>query len=185
MQIPAQPTDSAATDAGTTAVPAQPSPYDARGRHADSWTIITWVAVLIALTLVMGWAILKIRRAMLPSKPEGDQTGGGLMEDLRQMRREGKLTQDEFDAAKRKLSDSMRANLLSDKRPATPRGAGPTKTKPASAPPASITPASATPAPTRTSSARSMPADPADPAIRKAPPGFDLTGAPLPPASEG
>lgn len=171
--------DPETTDAGV-AVPAQPSVYDARGRHADSWSIIGWVAALIALTLILGWAILKIRRAMLPQKHARD-TGGGLMEDLRRMLREGKLTQDEFDAARRKLSESMRADLLGDTRATTPRGT----TLASASSTAAVRPAASLSG--RRPGQRSAALKP-DPSERVAPPGFDLTGAPLPPTpptSEG
>jgi hypothetical protein len=118
-------------------------------------SVLTWAGLLIVAAVGLGLAILILRRYLL-AKDIGGEAHVGLMESLRAMRDEGRISPEEFDIAKRRMA--ARAAGRSPDQPAAPR-----------VPPAS---------PTRTASARTTPARPA-PELRSRP-GFDLTGAPLP-----
>jgi len=60
------------------------------------------VGALIAAVMVLGFIVLALRKRMFRDEAF-DSTGVGLMDDLRVALREGRMTQAEFDAAKRAM----------------------------------------------------------------------------------
>ena len=69
----------------------------AQAGSAATRRAIILVLVLIVLVLVSGIALMMLRRLL---KPEDEKPGDGMMlDDLRQLRDEGKLTSDEFQRA--------------------------------------------------------------------------------------
>lgn len=113
---------------------------------------IIWVGVLIAASIVGGLIMLAVRRRMLSQ--DRDELDGSLLDQLRKDLREGKLTQDEYDAIKRRMAQQMAERLGA--KGSTPEPDPKPESKPA-------------PAPQTT-----------NPGALTAEPGFDLTGQPLP-----
>lgn len=120
--------------------------------------VLMWVGVLIVVAIVGGAVVMVLRRRMFD--PSNDSSGAGsLLEDLRRMKREGEISDAEFEQAKRALTEKIARTLDAKRAHADairPRTGGATS-KPARKPP------------------------PARPGPGKdAPPGYDLTGEPLP-----
>jgi len=59
------------------------------------------IGILIGAAVVLGAAIVFLRSRLLAD--QRDDLGAGVMEQLRRALREGEMTQEEFDAAKRSL----------------------------------------------------------------------------------
>ncbi|MBL8762978.1 MAG: hypothetical protein JNM07_01760 [Phycisphaerae bacterium] len=66
---------------------------------------LVWAGVLIGVVMLAGAGIMLARRRLLG----GDRTNPaeGLFEDLRRMHREGRLTQQEYDAARKNLAKGI------------------------------------------------------------------------------
>lgn len=169
------------SDQGVASIPSAPAPdiLDPAGRHAQSWSIVGWVVALIALTLILGWSVLKLRRMLFPERPSAEDHAG-LIEELRRMRQRGQLSPEEFDAAKRKWSESVKAAAL-----AGPAGAGSAKSPSAGRSPAAGVPRSTGSVPPHATATGPGPRAVESGGVLRARPGFDLTGAPLPPESQG
>ena len=103
------------------------------------------IGALIAVVLVAALILMRYRGRLL-ARDADTALHEGLFENLRRMRDQGRLTQEEYDAARRKMA-------------AKAAGKAP--------PPAS-----------------GAPIKPAAPGEARARPGYDLTGAPLPPPSQ-
>lgn len=116
---------------------------------------LVWAMVLIVAAIVGGFVILAVRKRML-SVPKDDIASEGLFDALRRMRDNGELSQSEYDAARKRILEKA----MEGKAPM-----GPAKT------PAQI---SILTAAAREESKRAR----ADDLL--APPGYDLTGEPLP-----
>ena len=117
--------------------------------------VLLWVGVLIVVAVIGGAVAMVLRRRMFDR--DAESSSGSLLEDLRRMKREGKISDAEFEQARRALSQKI-ARSLDDKRSHSnalrPRtGDSPPRPKP--------TPKHPGPG-------------------RDAPPGYDLTGEPLP-----
>jgi hypothetical protein len=105
------------------------------------------VGVLIVVVVAAALVLLKYRGRLL-ARDSDAALHEGLFENLRRMRNQGRLTQEEYDAARRKM---------------VAKAAG-----------------KAPPAPPATGAA----IRPVAPGEVRARPGYDLTGAPLPPPSQ-
>lgn len=103
-------------------------------------SVLIWVGVLIVTVIAAGGAVLAFRRRLFD---KGGEDTGGILDSLREMRNQGQITTEEFDAARKRMAARI-AGV---------------------APPPSV----ATRPQTRQLG------------VRTAKPGFDLTGAPLPP----
>ncbi len=66
--------------------------------------------ILIAVVIVLGMIILLVRRRMLAAERASDDASG-FLDELRALRREGKMTQEEFELAKRKLTTAITRSL--------------------------------------------------------------------------
>ncbi|MFN0132654.1 MAG: hypothetical protein ACKVW3_09020 [Phycisphaerales bacterium] len=62
---------------------------------------LLWLGVLITLVVAAGLAILAIRRRALGGADESSPAS--LMEEMRRMRDDGRMTPEEFEATKRRL----------------------------------------------------------------------------------
>lgn len=85
--------------------PADPGPHspgDATSRG------LTSAGILLALAILGGLAIVLVRKRTLANDP-GDDVDGSLMDNLRDALRDGTMTQEEFNAAKRSLVGKMTA----------------------------------------------------------------------------
>ncbi len=105
--------------------------------------VLLWVSALILLVLALGLIILFMRRRLL-SKDAGE-ADAGLMDELRSLRDQGRISPEEYDAARKR----MVAGFAGRKSPLP--------------------------------AAKPAPAPAPSPGEVRARPGFDLTGAPLPP----
>ena len=130
--------------------------------------VLIWVGVLIACAMVGGMLVVVLRRKMLDRQSEAD-SHRSLMEHLRDAHARAEMTDAEYEQARKSIAsrvsqvlDTKRAGGLFElpapkRRPARPDSAGRSPDK------------SAQPSGTTSRS----------PEIR-APPGYDLTGQPLP-----
>ncbi len=81
------------TERGTTAEAAKPfSPTSG----------LVAVGLLIAAVMILGLIVLALRKRLFREE-RADEAGAGLLDDLREALREGRMTQQEFDAAKRAM----------------------------------------------------------------------------------
>lgn len=83
--------------------------------------VLVWVGVLLVVAVIGGLVVLMFRRRLL-SGDDSAPAQMGLMESLRRMRDEGKMTTEEFDAARRALAGKGRARTIPG---APPTGAPP------------------------------------------------------------
>lgn len=68
--------------------------------QSSSGSVIVWAAVLVAVVIAATVALLLVRRWLLGAP--GDEPSEGLsLQDLRDLRRKGALSEEEFEAAKR------------------------------------------------------------------------------------
>lgn len=128
------------------------------GRGASE--ALVWAMVLIVAAIVGGFVILEVRKRMLAT-PKDDIGSEGLFDALKRMRDNGELSQGEYDAARRRiLEKAMEGKVAS----------GPSKTPVQ----ASILAAAARDEGIRAKRDEML-----------APPGYDLTGEPLPVRKRG
>lgn len=111
------------------------------------------LGVLIVLVLVGGFLVMHLRRRFLGERDA--DAPGLLLDDLRGLRARGEISDEEYDRARAAIVGRMSEAMGG-------RAPGP--------PPSPRAPALRSPAP-------------ADPTLRVARPGYDLTGAPLPRAA--
>lgn len=128
-------------------------------RDQNSWRILVWVVVLIALTAILGWVILALRKRLL-EQAAADDDHAGLVEQMRRLKSTGQISQAEFDAAKKKWALQVQAQLGSS----DPSG-------------------KAQPKPGKKEAGNRQRHAAPSPGEVRARPGFDLTGEPLPPPS--
>lgn len=87
--------------------------------------VLVWCAVLLAAALALGAAFFYLRRRLLSSDEEdGDGLSFGFtLADLRRMRDQGQLNEEEFEYAKRKMAARARAQLVDHDNDADPEPA--------------------------------------------------------------
>ena len=127
---------------------------------ADAKDILVWVIVLIVSALVGGLVILVVRKRMLAPDASNELASEGLFDSLRRMRDSGEISRDEYEHARKRLIES-----------ATKPKAGPAMTQDQASILAAARQAEFG---LGRSEARKM----------EAPPGYDLTGSPLPRGQE-
>lgn len=71
--------------------------------------VLLVVGVLIAAVVVLSVVVLLVRRKLLSAGNDSAGSAAGVLESLRQMRNEGRLTEAEFQAAKARLGAGLRA----------------------------------------------------------------------------
>ncbi|MFZ2875394.1 MAG: SHOCT domain-containing protein [Phycisphaerales bacterium] len=90
---------------------AQTQPQDPRTTH-----LVLAIAALIAAVMLLGLIIMVMRKRLLARDSTAD-AGRSFMEDIRRMRDRGEISQEEFDATRRRIIERAR------QRPeATPKG---------------------------------------------------------------
>lgn len=127
------------------------------GRRGDPIDVVVTVGILVAVVVGAGVAIMAIRRRLL-SKSGALEAAGSLLDSLRAMRDRGEMTDEEYEAARVAARDRMAERLTG--RPPGPGLGG-------------IAPPAVGGKPLRVSASESG-------SGLIAPPGFDLTGRPLP-----
>lgn len=82
------------------------------------------VCALLVLTAILGGlAVLMIRRRLL-AKEQPSMMSAGLMEGLRELRRSGRMSEEEYNLARQALSRRMRGDLAAQPRDTPPGGEG-------------------------------------------------------------
>lgn len=76
---------------------------------ADLTPLLVWIAVLIAIAIVGGVVLLAIRRRLFAPPPTRHESLGGLMDDLRAMHARGDLSDEEYEATRRRMVDAARS----------------------------------------------------------------------------
>lgn len=123
---------------------------------AQSLRLAILIGVFIVAVLALGIILLVVRRKMLQA--ENEFAGArSLMDELRDMRDRGDLTEAEYEAARKTLAAKVASRVKTDIAAQPPASYG--VKLPRSAMPKKMEP---------------------PPAARMAPPGYDLTGEPLP-----
>lgn len=126
---------------------------------------IMWAMILIVAALVGGLVILAVRKKMLET-PSSDIGSEGLFDALKRMRESGEITREEYDAARKRILERAMQ--------------GTARPEPRSAAQASILEVAAREGLDREARKREEPRRPAPHEGLSAPPGYDLTGEPLP-----
>ncbi len=92
----------------------------ARSGDATS-QVVLWAGIFLAMLIVGAVLVLLMRRTLF-AKENGSEAASGLMESMRKLRAEGKMTEDEYQAARRAMTTRTREQL--DAQPAKPAAAG-------------------------------------------------------------
>jgi hypothetical protein len=143
-----------------------------------------WIGVLIVFTLAAGLVLMAMRRKLFQQQDAADETAS-LMDQLRAMRQRGELTEAEFNTARTamrlRMSDALdkrnaarEPRLTREEQALIDRARGSADDGRSTR--ARSGPVSGGKSPDRATDSPSPP--------RVAPPGFDLTGAPLPKPEE-
>lgn len=88
--------------------------------NQSSIELLKWIGLLIVLVLAGGWGVLHLRKKLF--EPDQDQPLG-VLEHLRQAVRDGEMTQEEFEQAKKAMAEKLRGEpaVASERRPAPPQ----------------------------------------------------------------
>jgi hypothetical protein len=97
----------------------------ARSGDATS-QVVLWAGIFLVLLIVGAVVVLLMRRTLF-SKEDPSQATGGLMESMRKLRNEGLMTEEEFQAARRAMTNRTRAEL--DALPPKPTAPAKNKTR--------------------------------------------------------
>lgn len=74
-----------------------------------SSSALIWVVVLIIAVMILGAALMVLRKKMF--EPDASESQAGLLETLRAMHRRGELSDGEFEAARRKMQASIKRQV--------------------------------------------------------------------------
>lgn len=118
----------------------------------DPTKLLIVIGLLIVMVLIFGLAVLQLRRKIL-AKDDSPSAPASILDELRSMRKRGEITEEEYQAARRKMIDKMSPRSAGGLSAGTDHGERPMNIAP--------------PPPHRSANVRSRP-------------GFDLTGDPLP-----
>jgi cytochrome c-type biogenesis protein CcmH/NrfF len=91
----------------------------AQARSAST-DVVIWVGLLIALIIGGGVLVMVLRKRLL-ARDDGS-ADVGLFETLKQMRDRGEMTQEEYEAARRKVVEKAKAGMMASKRSKTRDG---------------------------------------------------------------
>ncbi|MCE7972967.1 MAG: SHOCT domain-containing protein [Leptolyngbya sp. PLA1] len=91
-------------------------------QSARSTQLVVAIAALIAAVMLLGLIIMIMRKRLL-ARDAGADAGRSFMEDLRRMRDRGEITQEEFDATRRRIIERAKQRPDADA-PLRKRGPG-------------------------------------------------------------
>ena len=139
------------------------------GDHAATWKLtLLWIGVAIACLAVGGTILAILRKKMLEA--DNSTSASSLMEHLRDAHRRGEITDAEYDQARRSMASRV-SHVLDTKR-ADGLFELPDPKRRLTRPPSSALPTIGQPKPAADAGSSGAPL--------QAPPGYDLTGEPLP-----
>lgn len=85
----------------------------AQGLTGNQQQALFWLAILLAVVILGGAAILLIRNKFL-SKDEDEQPAGFTLSDLRELRDSGEMSNEEYEAARAKMIAKVKQSLEAD-----------------------------------------------------------------------
>lgn len=103
------------------------APVSSASRAEQLSKVWMFVGVLIVLSVLGGFAIMRYRKIMLGSVEEPDDAKG-LMDSLRALRDSGEMSEEEYQQTRRRLAEQMAARFeeeAAERREARARKAGP------------------------------------------------------------
>src|SRR5262245_29173389 len=89
--------------------PASTVAQAAQGR-SDAASVLIWVMILIAAVVILGLALLWVRRRVL-AKPDTSGAPESLLSEFRKARDRGDLTPDEYEALRKKMVERIAETL--------------------------------------------------------------------------
>ena len=73
------------------------------GNGSGTVSLLIWAGILVGIVMLLSGAVMVLRRKMLSGTEEASVGRAGLLDQLRAMHEQGKLTDEEYAAAKRRL----------------------------------------------------------------------------------
>lgn len=92
-------------------------PLDRAKAYGQLWL---GVGLMIALTIIAGLILMRYRRGVLQAQADSE-SGEGLLQMLRRARDRGEMTEEEFQAARRKLVGDLAAKIKTPAKGDAPR----------------------------------------------------------------
>lgn len=89
----------------------------------DASRVLVWVAALVVVVIAGGAIILLVRRRVL-TKESSHASDAGLMDGLRGLRRSGQISDEEYDAIRRKMALRIRTQSARSETQIMPPGPG-------------------------------------------------------------
>lgn len=86
---------------------------------------LVWIAVLIGVVIVATAAIMLLRKRILDPSASGGKPNAGLLDELRALRDTGAISEQEYDAARRRMVQRIAADALDRGLPQTPAPSNP------------------------------------------------------------
>lgn len=87
--------------------------------RGDVGSLLLWLGVLIGVVVLLGLIVLVVRRRALAAERDA-QSDRLLMESLRELRASGRMTEDEYAAARRTMAARISGRTLTPKPGAAP-----------------------------------------------------------------
>ncbi len=79
-----------------------------RGLDAQGWLrLMAWLGAIVVV-LIAGLAVMMYLKKRVNRVESDKATSSGLLDHLRELKREGKLSDEEFEAAKRKIAEKLK-----------------------------------------------------------------------------
>ncbi len=88
-------------------------PADRQALVGEMWV---WIGVLIVIAVLGGLLVMRYRRTLFGAEEPLSDGTEGLMRTLRAMRDRGEISQEEFDATKRRMVEKIRSSPAGGRR---------------------------------------------------------------------
>ncbi len=73
-------------------------------------TLWIWLGVLVVIVLIGGAVLIAIRRKLFAENPNEDFQSGGMLEQMRIMHQQGKISDEEYEETRSALINKVSAN---------------------------------------------------------------------------